>query len=100
MFTNKRYITGGIVNEIPEEIQLKMWIIFEKLRISGTLEMDYLQVFQLRNEKGKQKIIHSQEQPEYCNEILVSLSCQIVENAKIFVIDDGSHSIMMLANEY
>lgn len=100
LFTNKRYITRGIANKIPDEIQLKMWIMIEKLRISGTLEMDYLQVFQLRNEKGNQKIIHSQEQPEYRKEILALMHCRPVDSIKIFVIDDGSHSTMILAEEY
>lgn len=100
MFTNKRYITCGIANKIPDEVQLKMWIMIEKLIRSRKIEMDYLQVFQLANEKGKQKIIHSQEQPEYRNEIVKLFSCQPVDNVKIFVIDDGCHSTMMLAEEY
>lgn len=100
MFTKKRYITCGIAHEIPEEIQLELWIMIEKIRRIEKLELSYLQVFQLSNQDGKQKIIHSQEQPEYHNEILVSLSCQPVENTKIFVIDDGNHSTMLLAEEY
>lgn len=100
MFTNKRYITRGIANEIPDEIQLVLWIMIENLSRSIPSGLDYLQVFWLSNQDGKQKIIHSQEQPEYRNEILVALLCQPVEHAKIFVIDDGGHSTMMLAEEY
>ena len=100
MFTNKRYITCGIVNEIPDEIQLVLWIMIDNLRRSTSSELDYLQVFWLSSQDGKQKIIHSQEQPKYRNEILVALLCQPVEKAKIFVIDDGGHSTMLLAEEY
>lgn len=100
MFTNKRYITCGIANEIPDEIQLVLWIMIDNLRRSIHSEPDYLQVFWLSNQDGKQKIIHSQGQPEYRNDILVALLCQPVEKAKIFVIDDGRHSTMMLAEEY
>jgi len=100
MFDNKRYITCGISSAIPDEIQLGLWIMIDHLRTSTNIEVDYLQVFRLSNQNGKQKIIHSQEQPEYRNEILVAFIWNPVESAKIFVIDDGRHSTMMLAEEY
>lgn len=100
MFTNKRYITCGIANKIPDEIQLWLWMMIDNLRTNNDIELDYLQVFWLSSQDGKQKIIHSQEQPEYRNEILVALLCQPVKQAKIFVIDDGGHSTMLLAEEY
>lgn len=100
MFTNQRYITCGISCAISEEIQLGLWIMIDNLRASNNIEVDYLQVFRLSNQNGNQKIIHSQEQPEYHNEIFIAILCQPVENAKIFVIDDGRHSTMMLAEEY
>lgn len=100
MFTNKRYITCGISCTIPDEIQFALWIMIDNLRTNSNIEVDYLQVFRLSNQNGKQKIIHSQEQPEYCNEILVAFIWNPVENAKIFVVDDGTHSTMMLAEEY
>ena len=100
MFTNKRYITCGIGHEIPDEIQFWLWIMIDNLRTINNIEVDYLQVFRLSNQDGKQKIIQSQEQPEYRNEILIAVICQPVESAKIFVIDDGRHSTMMLAEEY
>lgn len=100
MFTNKRYITCGVAHEIPAEIQLGLWIMIDNLRTNNNIELDYLQVFRLSNQDGKQKIIHSQELPEYRNEILVAFIWHPVENAKIFVIDDGRHSTMMLAEEY
>jgi hypothetical protein len=100
MFTNKRYITCGISSAIPDEIQIGLWIMIDNLRTNTNIEVDYLQVFRLSNQDGKQKIIHSQEQPEYRNEILIALIWNPVENAKIFVIDDGRHSTMMLAEEY
>lgn len=100
MFNNKKYITCGIAHEIPVEIQFWLWMMIDNLRADNNIEVDYLQIFRLSNEDGKQKIIHSQDQPEYCNKILIAVICQPVENAKIFVIDDGRHSTMMLAEEY
>lgn len=100
MFTNKRYITCGISNAITEDIQLALWSMIDNFRTSTDIEVDYLQVFRLSIQNGKQKIIHRQEEPMYCNEILIAFIWNPVENAKIFVIDDGEHSTMMLAEEY
>jgi hypothetical protein len=100
MFTNKRYITCGISSAIPEELQLALWSMIDNFRASTDIEVDYLQIFSLSNQKGKQKIIHRQEEPVYYNEIVVAFIWNPVENAKIFVDDDGEHSTMMLAEEY
>ena len=100
MFTNKRYITCRISRVIPNEIQSALWSMIDNLRASTDIEVDYLQVFRLSIQNGKQKIIHRQEEPVYRNEILVAFIWNPVENAKIFVIDDGAHSTMMLAEEY
>lgn len=100
MFNNKKYITCGIAHEIPDEVQFWLWMMIDNLKYSNDIDLDYLQIFRLSNEDGKQKIIHSQEEQEYCNEILIAVICKPVENAKIFVIDDGRHLTMMLAEEY
>ncbi len=52
----------------------------------------------MSSENGEQKIIHEQEQPDYRKEYIVSADCSI--DAKIFVIDAGDHSTMLLAEEY
>ena len=67
--------------------------------VSKCQVQDYLQVFRLSEHEGRQKIIHSQEQPDYRDEIITPIFVSPVE-AKIFVIDDGDHSTMLLANEY
>ncbi len=61
---------------------------------------DYLQVFKLTLEDGKQKIVHSQEEPEFKQEYLLKLADAPIFIGKIFVIDDGEHSTMLLASEY
>lgn len=59
---------------------------------------DYLQVFKLSVEDGKQRIVHSQEQPEYSHTYLVDSDEAIA--VSIFIIDDGDHSTMLLSSEY
>ncbi|MGV8980534.1 DUF960 domain-containing protein [Clostridium sp.] len=98
---SNRYITKGIQQEIPLELQLFMWNCIDKLKEQGK-EVDYLQVFKLIEHRADdilfQIIEHSQEVPEY-NKTHKVFSKKIV-NAKIFVIDDITNSTMLLAREY
>jgi len=101
MFDNDRYMTCGIQQEIPVELQAFMWSCIDDLRSQGR-ELDYLQVFELDRERvGNtffQKIEHRQEVPSY-KKTYYSFTQEAVK-AKIFVIDDGDHSTMLLADEY
>jgi hypothetical protein len=71
-----------------------MWELINQMPV----EKDYLQVFYLSAENGKQKVNHSQEIPEYSKEYVFNIGTTI--NAKVFVIDDKIHSTMLLAEEY
>lgn len=95
MFNNPRYCTRGISSEVPLLTQIILWGLIDSMEIA---EKDYLQVFRLSAESGKQKIIHEQEQPEYSKEYLFPSDNPIT--AKIFVIDDETHTTMLLAEEY
>ena len=96
MFEGDKYLTAGVDREIPIELQVFMWNCITNL----SEEKDYLQVFELSStETGLQKIIHRQEQPDYKKEYLIDMPFEAVET-KIFVIDDGDHSTMLLAEEY
>ncbi len=95
MFKNPRYVTRGINAEISLALQLVLWKMIDDMEVA---RKDYLQVFTLSSENGKQKIIHEQEEPDYHKEYTFSGDCLV--NAKIFVIDDGDHSTMLLAEEY
>lgn len=95
MFNNPRYCTRGISSEVPLLMQIILWGLIDSMEVA---EKDYLQVFCLSEESGKQKIIHRQEQPEYNKEYLFPSEEPIT--AKIFVIDDETHTTMLLAEEY
>lgn len=94
MFDNPRYLTRGVSNYIPLELQIFMWQCIDNLKV----EKDYLQVFNLSVVNGIQKVEHKQEVPEYQNIYSVTVANPV--DAKIFVIDDGEHSTMLLAEEY
>lgn len=95
MFSNKRYLTKGVQADIPFELQLFMWECINRL----PEERDYFQVFKLKVVDGIQRIHHFSEQPEYSMEYLLPTVTNPV-TAKVYVIDDGDHSTMLLAEEY
>ena len=48
-------------------LQIILWGLIDTMEV---VEKDYLQIFTLTSENGKQKIVHEQEQPEYRKEYL------------------------------
>lgn len=91
----KRYLTRGINEKIPFEIQLFLWEAVDNM----PAPKDYLQVFNLSIENGLQVIHHTSEQPEFdMTYILTTVNTDITE--KIYIIDDGEQCTMLLAEEY
>ena len=96
MFNKERYLTRGVSNEIPLKIQMLLWSMIDELNV----KKDYLQVFEIEPiDVNLLKIEHRQEVPKYKSEI-VARNLGISSKVKIFVIDDGEHSTMMLSSEY
>lgn len=93
MFEN-RYLTRGVQARIPLTLQIFLWDCIDNL----PEPKDYLQVFRLSVCREMQSIVHEQEQPEFKREYLLNLSHPIT--AKVYVIDDGDHCTMLLAEEY
>lgn len=95
MFDNKHYISRGVNTTIPPLLQIIMWELIRTMPVSSK---DYLQVFSLSESGGKQRILHTQEEPYYKREYLLNLGTAV--NGKIFVIDDTTHSTMIMNYEY
>lgn len=97
MFENNkgRYLTRGVDAEIPLDIQIFMWEAVDNM----PAPKDYLQVFNLSVENGLQVIKHTSEQPNFdMTYILTALTKAVT--AKVYIIDDGDHCTMLLAEEY
>ena len=94
MFDNNRYLTCGVDSSIPFELQLFLWGCVERM----PAPKDYLQVFELKPVGILQSITHRSEEPEYHMEFIIPMENPIAE--KVYIIDDGDHSTMLLANEY
>jgi len=94
MFKNQKYVTRGVLSEIPARLQGFMW---QQIR-SMAEPKDYLQVFTLSNFNGLQMVVHTQEVPDYKRQYLLKTEKSV--SGKVFVIDDKTHSTMLLSSEY
>ncbi len=89
-----RYLTRGVDSEIPLALQLFLWKCIDEL----PPERDYLQVFRIETNGKLLVITHTFEQPEYSRKYI--FTDEMTLNAKVYVIDDGEHCTMLLAEEY
>lgn len=95
MFINPRYCTRGINETVPILTQIVLWNLIDSMKVE---EKDYLQVFKLTTDGTTQHITHSQEHPLY--ERTLEFRTNEPITAKVFVIDDETHTTMLLAEEY
>ena len=94
MFDNPRYLTRGVHETIPLELQLFLWDCIDRM----PEPKDYFQIFELNDIDGMQHIVHSSEQPEYTMNYFIPTLNAV--SAKIYVIDSEEYSTMLLAEEY
>lgn len=96
-------MTRGIDHKLPMELILFIWERIDALKAISDGNMDYLQVFELKEIKQadvaeNQMIIHQTEVPEYKKSYALLVDEPITE--KVYVIDSGDHCTMLLASEY
>lgn len=94
-FKNRRYITRGVRDKVPLLIQLFLWQCIDELNE----HKDKLQIFKCSMCDGRLNIIHIQEESEYKREYQFTADTPIFIG-KIYAIDDGDYSTMLLADEY
>ncbi len=95
MKTEKRYITRGIQAELPGWLVNLLWFLRDGMEVE---KKDYLQIFRLSRTATGQRIEHEQEQPPYKKTL--DVPCEDAVSAKVYIIDDGTHVTMLLADEY
>ena len=96
-----RYLTRGVNEEIPIKVQVTIWSMIDDL-VSSDTKVDYLQVFKFQEKHGRFFIHHSQEVPNYqkTHEYDMTDDLSVLLNKVIFVIDDVTHSTILLSSEY
>ena len=95
MFDDQKFLTCGVMAEIPSWLANLMWHMVLTMEVP---RKDYLQVFILTTTPTGQHIVYEQEQPPY--RYRLDVSCDDSVNTKVFVIDNLTHSTMLLAEEY
>ena len=99
----KRYITCGIDERLPQELQHLIWTSVDMRVLLANEKIDYLQVFTFKKFDDEVLAVHhEQEQPPILNVHYTNYRPEYEEilHEKIFVIDDGDHSTMLFAYEY
>lgn len=99
MFQGERFVTRGVADTIPLEVQMFLWSMIDKLIVKRTVEVDYLQVFELKGVEDQQTIMHRQEMPDY-QAIYQFDNVGSPLNSKLYVIDDSTYATMLLCQEY
>lgn len=95
MFTNERYLTREVAEQVPIDMQILMWDLVEKLE-----EKDYLQIFELTPiGSGMVELVHKQEIPETTS-IYKIKNTEIKNKMKLYIIDNGEYSTLMFSDEY
>ena len=94
-FQNLRLITSGVSRRIPKILQLLLWELADRPE-----EQDYLQIFELAASDNGVSICHRQEEPPYESYVDVYGATLTQPHEKIYIIDDVTHSTMLLAEEY
>ena len=98
-----RYVTCGINDELPGEIQMMLWLAIDSVRVLTDNKLDYLQVFTFKKiSDDVLEVRHEQEQPArvWVHHTGYKDSYRHFIGEKVYVIDDGDHSTMLLAEEY
>ena len=101
-FSGSRYITSGVAENFPIELQVVLFSAVEQMREKVSGQLDYLQVFEIVTEvKGQKKflhIYHMQECPEAKLEFFIPTDVEV--NGRAYMIDDVDHITLLLAEEY
>lgn len=101
-FSGSRYVTSGVADNFPIELQAALFSAVEQMREKVSGQLDYLQVFNIVTEfRGQKKflhIYHMQECPEAKLEYFIPTDVEV--NGRAYMIDDVDHITLLLAEEY
>lgn len=84
---------------IHVEIQKLLWELIDE-QCRNDLELDYLQVFELRAQHGKQHITHHQELPERRTKWIFQLKHTTPIDRTIWCMDSDEYQMMLLPSDY
>ena len=96
---NNRFVTRGIAEEVPITTQVFLWSLIDD-QVSCGNQLGYFQKFALKATEKGQKILHSQEEPEWSQVVFLQLAGLIQLNKTIWLIDSGEYQTMLFPEDY
>ncbi|MFS0567532.1 DUF960 family protein [Brevibacillus invocatus] len=103
MFSTDRYVTRGVNEVVPIELQRMLWSILERRQERGD-QLDHLQIFELSSEwvdgEPLQKVVNQQEQPFHEEVFYVDHTENLAIGVTVWIIDSGTYSTALLPEEY
>lgn len=99
-FNGNKYITANADRRIPLDVQVRIWDSIESAQYET--RMDYLQVFEIKQEKDTISVIHRQEQPAYSRIFRMKANVGDVLVYVISSFDENSneYSTLMMSEDY
>ncbi|MBP2098933.1 DUF960 family protein [Enterococcus rivorum] len=101
---DNRYLTKGVNEQLPKEIQVYCWQLIDEKRKEAEITLDYLQIFEFNRDDQRQaiEVIHRQEEPFFIqyHEYKIIEPLADFQVTKLWVIDDGTNQTMLLPEEY
>ena len=101
-----RYITRGIVNNLPITLQHQLWQLVserEQEQNKGNTPVDYFHIFQFNMHNNQLYIKHKQERPGYVKTYKANVKQPININKVYSIREDDvdlSYYVMLLPEEY
>ena len=96
---NNRYVTRSVDNTVPIETQFFLWsLIDDQVQNGNTL--DYFQKFELKATAKGQRILHSQEVPQWSQVTVMAVPSECCITETIWVIDSGDYQTMLFPEDY
>ncbi len=95
----KRYMTRAIGEEVHPEIATILWKLIDAKR-QQNVDLDYLQVFELSVQDGKQAIIQRQEVFEMRSLHILPIHQTEPITSTIWCIDSGETEMMLYPEDY
>src|SRR5699024_7475731 len=95
----KRFITRSIFEHLYDELKVTLWNLID-VQLNENVELDYLQVFELKIIGQKQQIIHRQEVPERERTYMISLHQAKPSKATVWCLADGENQMMLDPQDY
>lgn len=96
LFQNDRYVTEGIKDKLYPLHQLLLWNFIDEMDVE---QKYYFQSFNITGGVQVVEIEHIQDTPPYRAVHRLKTGI-LIENIKVYVIDDEERTTMLLSNEY